>query len=218
MKQDLKKRLAKKQGPKSGLDFEFVGTVYEDTEETEESKDTTEEEKMPNKMSKHDSVTDSDSFATADKTQEDDDVKIVEKAYTKYCKNLDIFLNTENISDEESDAVSQTPKFLHVSSSDDRDGVYNNEVDETFEQSTDSPKKDKMLKNSSLPGPEDDASNWDFFAYLTDKYGYEKFKAGIEIVKKSNMLRFTEDGEKKIKNEMNTILGKSDDVDAFYSD
>lgn len=75
----------------------------------------------------------------------------------------------------------------------------------------------EVLNLSSEP-PSDSSINYDFLSYLTNKYGYEKFKMGLEIVRKNNMIRFSEDGEQKIKNELWLIIEAGDDVNAFYSD
>lgn len=54
--------------------------------------------------------------------------------YTDYVNNLQGFLDDENVSeDEDTLDVSQTPKFMHVSSSEDRDNVYGDENDVTLE-------------------------------------------------------------------------------------
>ena len=226
MKADLKKRMAKPS--KSGLEFEFIGVAYgeegheEDAEQPEGSKD---EEETKGGVSpkpengKGEAYSHCQIFAGPYKQSDEEAASIIEKKYADYVTNLEGFLDDENVSDEEdSDSISQTPKFLHVSSTDDRDNVYNDGNDDTLDQSTDSSVNNSKVKSSKPPSIDDDTSNWDFFAYLTDKYGYEKFKKGLDIVTKSNMLRFSEDGEKKIKEDLSKIIDKEDDVDGFYSD
>jgi len=208
MKQDLKKRVTKKTvSKKNTKEFEFVGVIYDDEDESkdEESKENVE------------SI--SDSIDTTAKSEDQEAANLVENEIKNYCKNLETFLNNENISDEEeSGTVEQTPKFLQANSIDDRDNVYNNGQDETFEQSSvDSSIKSTKSKNSELPKPEMGATNLDYYDYLTEKYGEDKFKEGMGIVAKSNMLRFTEDGENKIKEKMLEIISR-DEVEAFYSD
>lgn len=227
MKADLKKRMAKP--PKSGLEFEFIGVAYgeegqeEDAEQLEESKDEEEETKGgvsdKSENGKGEAYSHCQIYAGPFKESDEEAANIIEKKYADYVTNLEGFLNDENVSDEEdSDSISQTPKFLHVSSTDDRDNVYNDDNDDTLDQSTDSSVNNSKSKSSKPPAIDDDASNWDSFAYLTDKYGYEKFKKGLEIVTKNNMLRFSEDGEKRIKEELSKIAEKGDDIDALYSD
>ena len=131
--------------------------------------------------------------------------------YSDYVLSLEGFLDDENVSDEEeNEAVANVPKYLNLTSNEDRDNVYNdNEYNESVDTTPTSNKSIKNLKKGEVkvPQPDDDTSKWDYFAYLTDKYGYENFKKGLEIVKKNNMLRFTEDGEQQIKHELEVTLG-----------
>jgi len=137
--------------------------------------------------------------------------------YAEYVLDIEGFLDDENISDEEEPVtVSETPKFLHLSSSEDRDNVYNNLDDVSLDQHGDDSIKNVKSAPITKPQPTEDSSNWDYFALLTDKYGYENFKKGLEIVGKNHMLRFSEDGEQKIKKELEKIVG--DNVETFYAD
>ena len=103
--------------------------------------------------------------------------------------SLEGFLDDENVSDEEdSEAVANAPKFLSLTS-EDRDNVFNdNDCNESVESRTPTDTSIKNLKKgkSKAPEPDTDTSKWDYFAYLTDKYGYDNFKIGLEIVKRNN--------------------------------
>lgn len=136
--------------------------------------------------------------------------------YTDYVNNIQGFLDNENVSDdEESEPVSQTPKFLSAPSTEDRDNVYGDENEDTLDESIDSVKAPKMTK---LPSHDESASDKDLFEYLCEKYGKQNFTEGLNIVTKSHVLRFSEDGESKIKAQLEKILGDSSRVDSLYSD
>lgn len=131
--------------------------------------------------------------------------------YSDYVLSLEGFLDDENVSDEEeTEAVANVPKYLNLTSNEDRDNVYN---DNEYNESCDTtPTSDKSIKNMKkgapkAPQPDEDTSKWDYFAYLTDKYGYDNFKRGLEIVKKNNMIRFKDGGETQIKQELAELLG-----------
>eukprot|EP00343_Euplotes_focardii_P002319 CAMPEP_0205807030 /NCGR_PEP_ID=MMETSP0205-20121125/10699_1 /ASSEMBLY_ACC=CAM_ASM_000278 /TAXON_ID=36767 /ORGANISM="Euplotes focardii, Strain TN1" /LENGTH=119 /DNA_ID=CAMNT_0053080731 /DNA_START=400 /DNA_END=756 /DNA_ORIENTATION=+ len=118
MKEDLKVRLAKKDKiVKKEMDFEFVGVEYGDP--VEESKDL--EETAP--------PTDGND------SSEEETYELVQDHITKYSTNLHNFLDEENLSEEADEkAMAETPKLMNMPS-EDRDNVYNNELDESVDKS-----------------------------------------------------------------------------------
>lgn len=157
MKEDLKKRIAnkgkaKKKAAKGALEFEFVGINFEDNEEEKEASDS------PTKGSE--SYTD---HTFADKQDDEAAVNFIEKQYMNYAHNLQDFLDDENVSDEDESTtpVSQTPKFIHLPSTEDRDNVYNNDVDESVDKySEDTVKNIKSQKPTGTNG-EEGIFKWD---------------------------------------------------------
>lgn len=123
MKDEIRKKrqAVKKTTSNDSMDFEFVGPSYESNELTDESGLT------------KDSAT----------GNEEEEFELVHKQITDYQKNLILFLDKENISDEE-DEDPMTVKNLVPAHSEDRDNIYNNGLDES--EDLDSPKKISNLK------------------------------------------------------------------------
>jgi hypothetical protein len=216
MKDDLKKRIAKqgkvdKKASKGELEFKFVGVDYADNEDDEEEKYT-----LDFSTKETEGVNDQ-TFSNEQKDEAA--VKFIEKKYTNSAVKLKDFLDNENVSDEDDSVtpVAQTPKFISVPSSEDRENVYNNDEDESIDKSSEDQIKDVKVKKAATSPPTGDASKWDYFALLTDKYGYDNFKIGLDVVTRYNMLRFTEDGEAQIKNELKKVVGDCN-IDMLYSD
>eukprot|EP00345_Euplotes_harpa_P005865 CAMPEP_0168327590 /NCGR_PEP_ID=MMETSP0213-20121227/5980_1 /TAXON_ID=151035 /ORGANISM="Euplotes harpa, Strain FSP1.4" /LENGTH=503 /DNA_ID=CAMNT_0008330507 /DNA_START=665 /DNA_END=2178 /DNA_ORIENTATION=- len=215
MLEDRKKAM-KKVKAKPKVEFEFVG-MEEEEEKEDAGFEERDEEKEEEKEVKDATFAQGADFKGQSEMKDEDAANLIEKWYAEYVLDIEGFLDDENISDEEEPVtVSETPKFLHLSSSEDRDNVYNNLDDVSLDQHGDDSIKNVKSAPITKPQPTEDSSNWDYFALLTDKYGYENFKKGLEIVGKNHMLRFSEDGEQKIKKELEKIVG--DNVETFYAD
>lgn len=132
MKEEMKKNKAKK---KSGVSFEFVGPIIEDDQYTVDTGDATinsidqsreEEVKSPSKITNFKSKPEEAKSVFTSKDKKDDEkvANMIAKRYSDYVITLEGFLDDEeNVSDEE-DATAETPKFIHLPSSSDRDNSY----------------------------------------------------------------------------------------------
>lgn len=231
MKEDMKKVKTKSKS-KGNIDFEFVGVIADDEDESpskskidetvdysrEEDKTTSNEDFTIKNLKGQVEDRETDQTGETKTDNEEEVADMIEKRYTDYVLTIEGFLDEEeeNVSeDEDSNSFAETPKFINIPSNDERDKVNEEESKKAKEVA---PKKEEKKKVTSAPTPDKETTKWDYFAHLTDKYGYETFKKGLDVVAKNNMLRFTEDGEKQIKEEMKKLITSEFDVDQFYSE